>query len=529
MADIHDKNEHASEDERRNRTSDFLNSAREASESGDFLLSMYLYLAAFQKSLQHGAPPTEDAIYGLKQAWALACTNKERSMAEYIFELMEPYLSADEITLCADQLQNLVLDKLQEFGISRDDLEDMAQMISDDVMCDIGPMVKVSEIFTSSPADEEDEASSLPGMDASDDESPDAPAAGIAMDASRDSGGEPDVEDAAKSEVEAGNLQLKAIAGEVQDAFSDDGEVLTYDNLAGYDAAVSMMRDFGIGMGDDPKFQQLVGMLNSRHGLSKRPAPDSMLIRANVREDASRFMTATLGELGLPSIHMRMEENFQGMPVLCISAHNVDLPSANSLKDALKDGGVLVLEDLDFWEAPSLDLSDDTSSNAFFIMQMTRGAREAVGLVRSAVENPNVHVIATASLDGSIDEFFLEMLEPLSLIDIDYPTEEERDSIWMDIAKNHPSLRSINRRELVKYSANLARFDIYMASREAVEEAYKLGLMTRRYQPVTRDNIFDKLAAYQPLESSEYSELENEVIRDFQSDLDHIDDILEGE
>ena len=65
-----------------------------------------------------------------------------------------------------------------------------------------------------------------------------------------------------------------------------------------------------------------------------------------------------------------------------------------------------------------------------------------------------------------------------------------------------------------------------MAAREAIEEAYKIGLMTRRYHPVSRDNIFDKLAAYQPLDSSEYTELEDEVVRDFQSDLNHIDDLL---
>lgn len=32
----------------------------------------------------------------------------------------------------------------------------------------------------------------------------------------------------------------------------DQKEKLTYDDLAGYDAAVATMRDFGIGMQDDP-------------------------------------------------------------------------------------------------------------------------------------------------------------------------------------------------------------------------------------------------------------------------------------
>ncbi len=81
----------------------------------------------------------------------------------------------------------------------------------------------------------------------------------------------------------------------------------------------------------------------------------------------------------------------------------------------------------------------------------------------------------------------------------------------------------------MRYSANMPRYDMYMAAREAVEEAYKLGLVTRKYQPVTRDNIFDKLAAYQPLDSREYHELEEAVVRDFRRDLSHIDDLLRGE
>lgn len=494
-------------DEHNEPSYDYLKRAQEANDSGDFLLSMYLYLAAFQKSNSLGGEPTEAAIFGLKQAWAIACANKERQLAEYIFELMEPYLNAAEIEMCADQLQNLTLDKLEEFGLTREDLEDMAQMITDDIMGDVGPMVRLDGIgkfdgigIRKVPLDTPSGASASQSK----------------AEASTD---------LAKSQAASDDpSELAAIEGEVQEAFADDGDALNYDRIVGYESTVEMMRDFGIGMNDDPRFQQLVGMLNARHGLDKRPAPDSMLFRAHAREDANRFMMATLGELDLPSVHMRMEENFQGMPVLCISARSIDIPSPSSLSSVFSKGGVLVLEDLDLWESPSMDAPDDGSS--FFLMQMTRGAREAVNLVRSAVDNPDVYVIATASMEGPIDDFFLDLLEPLSLVDIDFPNDEERNLIWMDIAKEHPSIRSINRRDLVKYSANLARYDIYMAAREAIEEAYKIGLMTRHYHPVSRDNIFDKLAAYQPLDSSEYTELEDEVVRDFQSDLNHIDDLL---
>ena len=65
-------------------------------------------------------------------------------------------------------------------------------------------------------------------------------------------------------------------------------------------------------------------------------------------------------------------------------------------------------------------------------------------------------------------------------------------------------------------------------AREAIEEAYKASLVARRYVPVTADNLFDKLAAYQPLDSDEYRALEDAVVRDFRRDLDHLDDLLKG-
>ena len=108
------------------------------------------------------------------------------------------------------------------------------------------------------------------------------------------------------------------------------------------------------------------------------------------------------------------------------------------------------------------------------------------------------------------------------------PNEKERADIWADIMQRHPSMRSLDLEDLARYSAGLARYDIYMAAREAIEEAYKLGLVTRRYQPVTAQNIFEKLAAYQPLDSVEYRALEAEVIKDFQHDLDHLEDLLDG-
>lgn len=487
--------------------SDFLDKAHNASESGDNLLGMYLYLAAFERSLADGGLPSEEALLGIKQAWAEACAAKERSLAEYIFEKMEPYLSHDELKMCSEALQELALDKLQECGLSREELEDMAQMISEDILGIEDGNFKLEHLSTSK----------IPGGSLS--------VAKIKGTAPEDSLAS--LIESLPSFPKAEGTSKAEDSSEEEVALAASEEQLDFSTIAGYGSVIEDMRSLGVGMSADTDFVDLVGLLNARHGLTQMPAMDSILFRSPVREDANRFVMAAIGELNLPAVHMHMEENIQGLPVLCISARADAMPKGTSLQDVFKNGGILVLEDLDLWSSPSFDFPEE--GPAFFVMQLTRGAREAVELIRTSVENPNVYVFATSSSTGAVDPFYLDSLEPITVIDIDYPTPEERVEVWMDISRRHPSLRGINKAELVRLSANMPRFDIYMAARDAVEEAYKAGLSARKYIPVTRDNIFEKLAAYQPLESPEYSQLEEAVLKDFKRDLDNIDDLLKGE
>ena len=158
-----------------------------------------------------------------------------------------------------------------------------------------------------------------------------------------------------------------------------------------------------------------------------------------------------------------------------------------------------------------------------------RGAREAVNLIRSSADDPDVFVLCTSALGNDVDPYFFDLLGPVSAVDIDYPTEKERADIWMEIAREHPSVRGVDRDQLVRFSQGMPRFDMHMAAREAIEEAYKDSLTKRRYIPVTTDNLFDKLAAYQPLDSPEYKALEQAVVDDFRRELDHLDDLLKGD
>ncbi len=538
----------------------YLRRAVKACAAGDEELGLHLYLAAYEKGTRENGGADADAAFALRKAWVLAVKLKERSLAEYIFEKLEPLMDPNELAVCAGQLQSMALEKLEEFGLSREELQEMTDMISQDFLGLGGParLMKVEHLTlpsasaakrpakpAASSVEPKPDADAASTPEAASDAAPvhdDAPAA--SAEASSDAAEEP-VESALSSEPPADPAEADGSAALVTlDAQPDDAagkmaaeadesavisslENITYKDLAGFDRTIKTMRDFGIGMQDDPEFQGLVTLLNYRHGLERMPAADSFLFRSPAREDAHRFMTATLGEIGLPAIRMHMEENLQGAPVLCVMAQADNHPRLNSARNAFEGPGVLMLEDLDLWEAPVVDADDDLGG--FVYATLSRGAREAINLIRSAVENPDVFVIASASDGRAIDGFFYDLLEPLTVVDIDYPDEDERRAIWLDILHDHPSMRGINLDDLVEFSAGMPRYDLYMAAREAIEDAYKTSLMHRNYVPVTTDNLFEKLAAYQPLDSKEYHALENAVVREFSRGLDgSIDDLLKG-
>lgn len=557
-------------------------------------------------------------------------------MAEYVFEKLEPYLTGPEIAECAMQLQELALDRLEQYGFSREDLEDMAQSITQDLIGDGSHVVKVESVtipnmgmfgvpgtIEAAVVQDAAPAETSAAIDAAP-EVPEPASTGRPPESQppkptkkeRVGIGRPDMSSFnpydefktssvgksyhactvegsgsyvfTRDEERATELErAQKAAAEAQAAFEPEADsapaqadqsgradqrvqpegsvvddattaalakaaasiapvttaaedmpampdlsgqgagMLTYRNLAGYSEAIAVMRDMGIGLQNDPGFRSFVSMMNSRHGLGHMPTIDTLLFRSPVIEDASRFVEATIGELGLPMLRMEMEEGVGGAPVLCVSTQGNNRPRMNHAHNRFEGPGVLVIDNLDTWAMP--EMPDNPEGIAGFLMaNISRGAREAVNLIRSAVEDPNVFVLVTVSTMADPDPFFYELLEPITIIDIGLPNEKERSSVWADIAHQHPSVRDIDRGDLLRFSEGLSRYDMYMAAREAVEDAYKLGLVQRSYVPVTPQNLFDKLAACQPLDSEQYRALEQAVVDEFKNDLDHLEDLLGG-
>ena len=111
------------------RSLDYLNRAQCAQQEGDDSLAASLYLAAFDCAQKEGVASENIFIDGLKQAWFLAASGKQRTLAEHIFSLMEPYLSQDEVQQYVMRLQDLALERLEEFGVDRGELEQVLSSI----------------------------------------------------------------------------------------------------------------------------------------------------------------------------------------------------------------------------------------------------------------------------------------------------------------------------------------------------------------------------------------------------------------
>lgn len=490
------------------KSESYLKLADSAQESGDESLAAHLYLAAFEAAQDSGDEADGVYVEGLRHAWHTACKRKERSLAEYIYEKLEPFSSEDELKVRTEQLQDMTLEKLEEFGFSHDEVQGMAAMLSDEVM-NLGGGAELAATFM---------PPHLPVRTDADDKKEDDDAA-VGADAADEAEAPAESADGQDAEAEEGPAE-PAADDPAEEAHGSDAHTatwrVTFDDLVGYDRAIQAMRERGIGMADDEGFQQLVGELNERHGLDRMPYSRTILLQSAARDDANQFMIGIAGEAAAPAIRMYMDRNPQGFPVLCVMTSPDFKWRGHNLRAVFDGPGVLLLENLDAWSEPLEGMGDFETSYG----QLTRGAREAVNFIRSCVENPDVLVVATCEDEAELPPFFRNMLEPLDVVAVDEPTREERAAVWRHVCELHPSIRAIDREMLVSCSANLSRSEIYGAGLAAVEDAYREGVRSRAYVPVSRQNIYEKLAAYQPVDSPEYAKLEDAAVAELRRSIE---------
>lgn len=570
-----------------NSSQAYLQRAASAVEEGDIVLGIHLYLAAYERALRENRIPSEAVLEGMTKAWDLAIRAKQRSLAEYIFEKLEAFWTPEEMARHAQELQELAFDKLEEYGLDRSLVEDMADMVSQDLMdatddvlyrydgdvvdntaLPLKRSAKNGQLSSKAENDKLNEASvkgsvssgaeqkaanqgsqSNPSDDpASVSKEKDIAAlnsAALTSSSSEERNGGVHNEDNAgvdkgALEIESAvipsdsplaaafaqltNLATGAASKETQEA---PQQQFNYRNLVGFDKAIASMAKLGVGRAKDPEFAQFLEMLNFRHGMPGMPGLGTLIFRSPAREDANCFMVATVGELGLPAVRMRLDRNAMGQVVLCVMASpNFKARLSGVSRSGFDSPTVVVLEDLDLWDLPFFDGSfDDVQS--LLTIQLSRGAREALALVQAALTSPEATVLISASEPSEIDPFFWDLIGDHRFVDIDLPEEDERRKIWLSEQSQHPSMRGLNRGQLVDFSRGLSRFEIYAISNESVEEAYRESVAQNTFCAVETDKVLMRLSNFQPLESEEYKRMEDLAVDHFRKELANIDDLLE--
>ena len=568
---------------RSNSSQAYLQRAASAVEEGDIVLGIHLYMAAYERALRENRIPNEAVLEGMSKAWDLAIRAKQRSLAEYIFEKLESFWTPEEMAAHAEELQQLAFDKLEEYGFDRDLVEDVADMVSqdlldatDDVLCrfedDIDHRTRLSSKksvlpssgFGAGSAQDEANAPSAGDVSSSRDQRLESERdrcdqsehkhsashtnetnekASVAASKGKgnasssnnntSSGSSDGIEVTSTvvppdSPLAAAFAQLSSLAlgGSSEEPQEVTQQHFDYRSLVGFDKAIEAMHKLGVGRNNDPEFMRFLEMLNFRHGLPGMPGLGTLVFRSPAREDANCFMVATVGELGLPAIRMRLDRNAMGQVVLCVMASpNFKARLSGVSRSAFDSPTVVVLEDLDLWDLPFFDGSTD-DVQSFLSIQLSRGAREALALVQAALTSPEATVLISASEPDDIDPFFWDLIGQHRVVDIDLPNDEERREIWRSEQAQHPSMRGLNVGQLVNFSRTLSRFEIYAISNEAVEEAYRESVARNTFCAVETGDILMRLSNFQPLDSEEYHQMEDMAVESFRNELSNIDDLL---
>lgn len=570
-----------------NSSQAYLQRAASAVEEGDIVLGIHLYLAAYERALRENRIPSEAVLEGMTKAWDLAIRAKQRSLAEYIFEKLEAFWTPEEMARHAQELQELAFDKLEEYGLDRSLVEDMADMVSQDLMDatddvlyrydgDVvdntalplkrsakngqpsskaendklneasvkGSISSGVEQKTANPSSQNNPSDDPASVSKEKDFAALNPTALTSSSSEERNGGVHNEDNAGVDkgalEIESAvipsdsplaaafaqltNLATGAASKETQEALQQQ---FNYRNLVGFDKAIASMAKLGVGRAKDPEFAQFLEMLNFRHGMPGMPGLGTLIFRSPAREDANCFMVATVGELGLPAVRMRLDRNAMGQVVLCVMASpNFKARLSGVSRSGFDSPTVVVLEDLDLWDLPFFDGSfDDVQS--LLTIQLSRGAREALALVQAALTSPEATVLISASEPSEIDPFFWDLIGDHRFVDIDLPDEDERRKIWLSEQSQHPSMRGLNRGQLVDFSRGLSRFEIYAISNESVEEAYRESVAQNTFCAVETDKVLMRLSNFQPLESEEYKRMEDLAVDHFRKELANIDDLLE--
>lgn len=297
----------------------------------------------------------------------------------------------------------------------------------------------------------------------------------------------------------------------------------TYYEVAGYRNAISRLRQLGIGLSDDESSKDMMRALNKFHGLATRPARKPLILTGNDIDDVNVLLEATLEELNMPTVKCKFETSFQGFGGLTTIANKQAMRvsrSENPYFHVAREGGCLVLENLDLWDFSPFGFQEELIIQSLvFKMQVPKQNRAVFDVLRDAVNNPAVVIVATSGDTNIESDDFAELIGDADVVCVESPDDVERHDIWSTLIQEHPSLNGLEVFELVALSSGMSRNDIIDSAKEAIQEAYYDGIKYAGCKAISKENIFEKLIVRQDAESQEFKLLQDSLIKSFSSSI----------
>ena len=461
----------------------FLDAAEDAVESGQTRLAIHLFCAAFEISEKEGLVPAPRVLEGMRKAWSLACEQGDRSTAETIFGELVPYNTPEQTEKGMLQLQELAVNQLEEMGLTKADLEGMANAVSHEMMHYGG------EEMMDTLRDVLDRMSSKP-----------------------------------KSDLSIQKASHKGIANNKNDMSEEKEPKLSYSTLAGYDSALARMQEFGFLAAGDSIYRQFVEQAAAMHGLTGLALMEHFVFYGPAREDVSLFAHATAGEIGWPVLSMQIDLDQEGNGSIKLSGpFKRNLFGPPDLTE-ITTPCILLIENIDYlqdmFSNEQKAISQGAKPNSGQHQHGRSMQTEVMGYLRALLFKSGVFLIATAERSEALREPLLSLIGVHQEIGIDRPSFDERKEILVWFAEEHPSFTDLDFDRLSNLSASISRHDLVMAARAAVESAYRESLKSGWFHSVSLGEVLAQLAPVVDHDSPVYQELEDAAVAQFQLELE---------
>jgi hypothetical protein len=496
----------------------YLEAAETALVSGQLRLAIHLFRAAFEVETAYGSLASGRVVDGLRKAWDLAIELGDRSIAESLFGDLAPHNNSEQNEQATMRLQTLALDQLEGMGITEDDLENIAGVISREIL----------------ETDGEDLLGSLKaaleqlGMHTEDDKDDSSAQQAIQKISPTDSAPSAHRSSSPGSSTKAGLVRIGRELRELNDRNQEEAgqKRLNYQVLAGYDRALRHMREFGFLSAADENHRAFIERSAAMHGVSRLSLDDTFLFFGPSREDISLFAHATAGEIGFPVLHVSVDLDSQGNGTIKLAGpfKRGFFGSPPDLMDMVTPCIVLI-ENIDhLQEMFTNEQQAIRRSGGRLRGMMSPGGRsmqtEITGYLRALRRKPGIITMATSQHTGILREPLRGLLEPIHEIEVAEPEQDERRDVLISFASEHPSFTELDVDRIARLSAGLSRNELVFAVHAAVESAYRESLRTGRYNQVTLSDVLVQFTPFIDHGSSVYQQVEDEVVAQFHHDLE---------